>query len=311
MIAWTFWNPAPSASFHGSRKLKIRSRRYGSIQIATRPPPTAKVAARAKRRSGHARDEQDPRDHRDERDRGAEVRLDHDHGRERADDEPDGLHQLGHGLRRRPPGQDGADPDAHGELRELRRLEADRTDDEPAVRAVDRRPQDEHGRAGDEGADEQDRREGPERVVVDPRQAREKDEPADGVEALLDEEPHRVALAERRGRRRRAEDHHEPEGDEPEGDEDEQPLLELSSVRASAAGHPESFCTRRRNSSPRCSKLVNWSNEAQAGESRTTSPADAAAPPPRAPRPACPGRRTGRRAPSSAAASSSTASPTR
>ena len=77
-----------------------------------------------------------------------------------------------------------------------------------------------------------------------------------------------------------------------------------------AAGHPESFCTRRRNSSPRCSKLVNWSNEAQAGVRSTTSPADAVdAAAATASVQRAPTRRTGRRAPSSAAASSRAASP--
>ena len=137
---------------------------------------------------------------------------------------------------------------------------------------------DEHGDAGDERADEQHRRERPQTRGSRPRERGEQDEARDRVEALLDEEAHRVALADRGRGRRGAEDHHEPERDEPERDEDQEALLELSSVRASAAGHPESFCTRRRNSSPRCSKLVNWSKLAQAGERRTTSPADAAAP---------------------------------
>ncbi len=52
MIAWTFWKPAPCASFHGSRKLKSRSRRYGSIQIASRPAPRASVVASANSRTG-------------------------------------------------------------------------------------------------------------------------------------------------------------------------------------------------------------------------------------------------------------------
>ena len=30
IIAWTIWKPDPSASLHGSRKLKTRARRYGS-----------------------------------------------------------------------------------------------------------------------------------------------------------------------------------------------------------------------------------------------------------------------------------------
>ena len=220
---------------------------------------------------------------------------------EEADDEPDRLHQLAHRPRRGPPGEHGAGPDADRELRDLGRLDADRAEDEPAVRAVDRRRDASTAAQRDEGADEEHRRERPERVVVDARERGQQDEPGDGVEPLLDEEAHRVALAERGRCGRRAEDHHEPERDEPERDEDQEPLLELPSVGTASVPHPGSFCTRRRNSSPRCSKLVNWSNEAQAGDSSTTSPAAAAARAhPRAPCSSVPTCTTARRPRSSA-----------
>ena len=93
--------------------------------------------------------------------------------------------------------------------------------------------------------------------------------PDERVGALLDEEAHRVALAQRRRRRGRAEDHHQPERDKAKRDEDEHPLLEL-------ALHQTSSSTSRRNASPRASKSSNWSKLAHAGESRTTSPGTAA-----------------------------------
>ena len=208
----------------------------------------------------------------------------HDQRAEEPDDEPDRPEQLTEGRRHRAAREHRADPDAHRELRELRRLHADGTEHEPASGAVDRRGRHEHGGAEPERGHEQQRCERPEHVVVDPRADGEQDEPHDRVEALLDEEPHRVPLAEGRGRRGGAEDHHEPERDEPESDEDQQSLLDQASVRTSSVPHPGSFCTSSRNSSPRCSKLSNWSNDAHAGERSTTSPgaaACAAAPRPR------------------------------
>src|SRR6185312_80978 len=149
--------------------------------------------------------------------------------------------------------------------------------EEPAVCAVDRRRSDEDRRAERERDDEHQRRQWAEDVVVESREDGEEHEPDDGVQPLLDQESHRVALAQGRRRRRRAEDHHEPERDEPEGDEDQQSLLDLTAVRASFVPHPGSFCTSLLNSSPRCSKLSNWSKDAHAGERSTTSPAAAAA----------------------------------
>ena len=50
--AWTVWKPVSCGSDHGSRKLKSRARRYGSIQIAARPPRVAIVVAAASVRPG-------------------------------------------------------------------------------------------------------------------------------------------------------------------------------------------------------------------------------------------------------------------
>ena len=78
IVAWTIWKPAPCASDHGSRKLKMRARRYGSIQMARRPSPTASVSGADEQADRHARDEEDREHHPAERDRGSEVGLDDD-----------------------------------------------------------------------------------------------------------------------------------------------------------------------------------------------------------------------------------------
>ena len=99
-------------------------------------------------------------------------------------------------------------------------------------------------------ADEQDRRERPQAVVVEARGQSEQEQARERIGALLDEERHRVARPERRRGRGGAEDHHEPERDEAERDENEEALLEVS---VGGVLHPWSFCTSFPNSSPRCS----------------------------------------------------------
>ena len=76
IVAWTIWKPDPWASDHGSRKLKTRARRYGSIQIARSPSPTAMRGRHDEQSHGHARDEEDREHHPAERDRRTEVGLD-------------------------------------------------------------------------------------------------------------------------------------------------------------------------------------------------------------------------------------------
>ena len=99
-----------------------------------------------------------------------------------------------------------------------------------------------------------------------PRADDERDEPGQREHRLAHEVVHRLAVADRRARRSRAVHHDQPEGDEAERDENEDVGLELGPL------HPFRFCTRRRNSSPRCSKSRNWSKLAHAGESSTISP---------------------------------------
>ena len=87
-------------------------------------------------------------------------------------------------------------------------------------------------------------------VVVEARGEHQQHQADERVGALLDEERHRIARIERRGRGRGAEHHHEPERNEPEGNEDEEALFELSGW---SGRHPRSFCTSFPNSSPRSS----------------------------------------------------------
>ncbi len=183
-------------------------------------------------------------------DRGAEIRLGENEDAEDADDEPERLHQLAHRPRRRSPREQGARPDQNRDLGELGGLHADRADEEPALRAVDRRRDDEHGNAEEEGPQKEHRRDRPQPVVVEARCECEQQKPRERVRALLDEERHRITGAERRRRRGGAEHHHEAECDEPERDEDEKALFELS---GRPGLHPWSFCTSFPNSCPRTS----------------------------------------------------------
>ena len=101
--AWTDWKPEPWASFHGLRKLKMRSRRYGSNQIAASAerdddrrsartssrigvPATSSIAAEHERRSRSP----------------CRGRARAGSARRRRRDEADRLRQLPERLRRRP-----------------------------------------------------------------------------------------------------------------------------------------------------------------------------------------------------------------
>ena len=201
----------------------------------------------------HTGDEQDARHHQAHRDRGTEVGLEQDQHAEEPDDDAERLHQFGERARRALACEIGADPDAERDLRHLGRLHADRPEQEPAAGTVDRRRDREHCDAQSERSNEEDGRQRTQAVIVEAGREREEHEPGERVGTLLDEEGHRIARAERGRRRRGAEDHHEPECDEPERHEDEQTLLELAST------HYSRFSTRLLNSSPRCSKSLNWS----------------------------------------------------
>ncbi len=101
--------------------------------------------------------------------------------------------------------------------------------------AVHGRRGDEHGRAQAQRDDEQGGREIAQPVVVDARGGGHQDDAEERVHGLPLEIGHRVAVAERGGRRGRAVDHHEPERDEPERDEGQEPLVEAAVGRPAHA----------------------------------------------------------------------------
>ena len=268
IVAWTIWKPAPWASLHGSRKLKMRARRYGSIQIAASPIPTASTDAASEQPDRHARDEEDREHHPAQRDRRPEIGLDDDEPAEDRGQQAEWLDELAEGPRRAPAREVDRREETERELRELGGLEARRPDDEPAPRPVDRRPGDEDRDTEDERREEERWRDEAEAVVVEARRERHEDDADQRVDGLALQVAHRVAVPERGRRRGRAVDHHEPERDEPERDERDETLIGVA-----VALHGSSS-TRARNASPRASKSRNWSKLAHAGESRTTSPGD-------------------------------------
>ena len=138
---------------------------------------------------------------------------------------PSGLNELAERLRRSPASEVGGREEAERELRELRRLEARRADEEPAPRAVDRRAEHEHRGAEDERCEQQGWREIAESVVVEARRDRHERDSDQRVDRLPLEEAHRIAVADGGRRRCRAVHHHEPERDEPERDECDEALV--------------------------------------------------------------------------------------
>ena len=167
--------------------------------------------------------------------------------------EPERLHELAERAGRAPAREIHGREQAERELRELGRLEAGRPEDEPAARAVDRRPEDEDGRAQPERDEQERRSEIAETVVVEARGHDHEHEPDEGVHRLPLEVAHRVAVPDRRRRGRRAVHHDEPERDESERDERDESL-----IRGAVALHA-SASTSSRNASPRASKSRNWS----------------------------------------------------
>ena len=180
-------------------------------------------------------------------------------------------------------------PDRERDLRQLGRLEGERTEREPALRAVDGL-----GRHQDEDEEKEARAEqrpggAAKRPVVDPGEHQEGRQADEGVDPLALEVVGGITGRGDRTAGAGAVDHDETERHERQGDDDEEPVLEVrlrpraapaalgrsrSRVRRDAA---HSASTRARNDSPRCSKSSNWSKLAQAGERSTTSPGAASA----------------------------------
>jgi hypothetical protein len=200
------------------------------------------------------RDEQDGADDEQERERGPEVGLDENERCEEKDEKPERPCELGQGARRLVPRQVRGRPDDDRELRELRRLEDERTDVDPATRAVDPLADREHPDAQHESRHDEARRDCPEPLERETRDDDEQCNADDGVGHLPPDEAEWVGVPERGGSRGRAVHHDEPEEDEGGGDEHEQVPLELVALRS----HDMSS-TRRRKVSPLSSKFANWS----------------------------------------------------
>src|SRR6266508_2687773 len=123
-------------------------------------PPTGE---HAQRRAG---DEQDRAEHYRDRDHRPQVRLGEDERTEGAGDQADRLDELAEATGRGPAGEIGGGPDRERELGELRRLEGERPDPEPAAGAVHLLADDEHREAGADAHEEQGRREVAQNTVV-------------------------------------------------------------------------------------------------------------------------------------------------
>ena len=253
MIACSVWKPAPCASCHGCEEAE-------QARAAIRLEPDRGEPERDRdrpaggedpqRHSGHDEDraEDDP-----DRDHGPEVGLEQDQAREEPGRDPDRPRELLQRLRRPMSRQIRGRPDREAELGELRGLEGERADAEPAARPVHLLAEHEHGETEAEAREHQDRRQVAERPVVDPRGDQEQDDAERRVDRLALEVEDRVAAAERRRRRGRAVDHHEPERGQAERDEDEDVRVELAALQ------PATSATRRLKASPRSSKSWNWS----------------------------------------------------
>ena len=233
-------------------KLRKRSRRYGSNQIAASAGSDRQRAGESEHAAGHAGHDEHAEQHQRERDRRPEIRLQQEEPGEDARDEADRAPQLAERPRHALPRDVGGGGEEERELRELGGLERCRAEVEPAAGAVHLGRDDEERRTEHDRAEDERRREQPQAPVVEARGRDQQHDAEDGVDRLPLQVRHRVAFAERCRGRRGAVDHHEPERDERQRHEDEQALLEL-------AFHTARFSTSLLNSSPRCSKSLNWS----------------------------------------------------
>src|SRR2546422_2559845 len=197
--------------------------------------------------------------------------------------------------------------DDERELRELRRLEGYWPEPDPPARPVDRLAD-----RWDEHEDEQRGRHDQERhhePLEPPVVHAEREPEARGAEQrpedlLLQEEVGVVEPVGRDDRARRV-DHHHARGEEHDGGAEE------PEIRRELPRHQSSRSTSFLNTSPRCSKLSNMSNEAHAGESSTTSPGMASWPAASTAASSDGQRATGIDAPLNAAASFGASSPIR
>ena len=230
----------------------MRARRYGfepSRSDAEHGHDRAGGEQRATGRAGHG---EHPDEHQDECDRRPEVGFGEQQHAEDPDQEADRPRELLERLGRAAAGQEPGRPHGERELGELGRLEDDRSEGDPAARAVHGRSEDEDGDAQDEAHEDEHRRQLLQRAEADSREDEEEQQPDGGVDPLPFQVRVRIAVRDRGGRRRRAVDHDQPERDERQRDEDEDLDVEVRALH-------ESDSTSRRKASPRSSKLRNWS----------------------------------------------------
>ena len=229
----------------------MRSRRYGSSQMAAR---TSEKARAGQRREARADDDEDRGEHDRDGDGRPQVRLDQDERDSGAEHDPDRADELTERARRRRAREVRRDPERQRELRELRGLDGRRADGEPALGSVHRRADDEHGDEQDEAREQERGNEVAQAAVVRPGEGDEGDDAEQRVDGLALEVVGGIVRGERGSRRACAVDHDEAERDEAERHDDEQVVLEA------AAGWPlHSPSTSWRKRAPRSSKLSNWS----------------------------------------------------
>src|SRR5438093_1677668 len=207
-------------------------------------------------------------------DRGAQIRLGHDQPHHENGDQDE--------READPPRADvgpfSAQPrrqvDDERELRELRRLQPERTAEPQPPRRAARALAD----AGDEDRSEEDDGEQEKRdrdeaqeAVVDPRRDEHRADAEGRPRRLLGEERARIVIRIEGRDPARAVHHREPDEEQDNHDRDERQVV-AGRARQSQL-HDTNVRTIAANLSPRSSADENMSNEAHAGESRTTSPA--------------------------------------
>src|SRR5581483_7900168 len=261
-----------------------------------RRPAGAEHAPPDERRQRGSGDEQQGEGDGREHDRRAEVRLQHDErGEPRERDEHGPQGDAGVADPRVAARQQVGGEEQQRQLGELRRLDAERADTDPARRTVhvlaDPRQQDDHEQRRGDGDERQ--RETAQAVVVETQRDQEQHAATDQPHHLPLEVVVRRALVLQRGHRRSREHHDEADHVEHDDDGEQQHVTRrlrrswrtsrpcrlwtrprrgrpVSSRRHGAA--PIAPRTRAAKSSPRSPYDLYQSKEAQAGDSRTTSP---------------------------------------
>ena len=146
---------------------------------------------------------------------GAQVRLDHDQERGRADDEQERHQALDAARPLRFAGEQVGGVEDERDLGQLRGLDLQEAGADPTARAVDRGARPEHRDEEDEGDGEEDRRQAPDRLqpVAGDEMHEQEADGADHQRPLqVEGEFGEAAVAQHLGGRAGREDHHRAEG---------------------------------------------------------------------------------------------------